>query len=375
MKDDDGYHELYNEIFLQNLGKRNLKGDYFSWGRDARHTTDDSEDKKFNNKSLFAKRIILDAVRSFKYRWFKTFKLLGKSSFKVPKKYDGFSFSFEQMGDLRSKVQFCELILLKVFGESKISNSAFSDEFISSYENCSAACLASPNSIGVYKWVLRRVRIPSLDIDLYTVPTTLNLVASNRLYEYHSGDTTISVRPGDVVIDAGVGWGDTTMVLAKRCLPNGGRLFAFDILDDAFSALDQQLKVNPHVTNLVKVKKALFETDDNVMFTSDPSPGARIVKHRTNHEVQTITLDKFVSLEGLDRVDFIKMDIEGAELFALRGSVSTIERFKPRMAISAYHLWDDLKTIVEFVFSIRDDYRVFLDCTTGFGGEAILYFE
>ena len=45
-----------------------------------------------------------------------------------------------------------------------------------------------------------------------------------------------------------------------------------------------------------------------------------IVKHRTNHEVQTITLDKFVSLEGLGKFD-IKMDIEGAELFALRGSV------------------------------------------------------
>ena len=59
----------------------------------------------------------------------------------------------------------------------------------------------------------------------------------------------------------------------------------------------------------------------------------------------------------MPRVDFIKLDVEGAELDVLRGAVTTIARFKPILALSAYHKLDDFWTLMNFVKSIRPDYE------------------
>lgn len=58
----------------------------------------------------------------------------------------------------------------------------------------------------------------------------------------------------------------------------------------------------------------------------------------------------------LPRVDFIKLDIEGAELEALQGAALTIARWKPRMAISAYHKPEDFWTLQQYIKSLRPDY-------------------
>ena len=67
------------------------------------------------------------------------------------------------------------------------------------------------------------------------------------------------------------------------------------------------------------------------------------------------------------------MDIEGSEVKALKGAEKTIKKYKPKLAISIYHKWDDLREIPNLINNFRDDYSFYLDCTTGFGGEAVLY--
>ena len=59
-------------------------------------------------------------------------------------------------------------------------------------------------------------------------------------------------------------------------------------------------------------------------------------------EVRVTTIDQMVAELGLPRVDFITMDIEGAEKPALRGAAQTLRKFKPRMAIASEHLPDDV---------------------------------
>jgi FkbM family methyltransferase len=58
---------------------------------------------------------------------------------------------------------------------------------------------------------------------------------------------------------------------------------------------------------------------------------------RFRRTVPRVTLDEYVEREGLERVDFIKMDIEGAEELALRDARGVIERFRPRWSIASYH--------------------------------------
>ena len=70
------------------------------------------------------------------------------------------------------------------------------------------------------------------------------------------------------------------------------------------------------------------------------------------------TLDQIVEQLRLDRVDFIKMDIEGAERRALEGARETLRRFKPRMAISSYHMHDDPAAIPAVVSKVQPGYKI-----------------
>jgi FkbM family methyltransferase len=75
-------------------------------------------------------------------------------------------------------------------------------------------------------------------------------------------------------------------------------------------------------------------------------------------KVSAVTLDDTVVTLGLERVDFIKMDIEGAERHALKGARSTLSRFSPRMAICTYHRSDDREAILDAVLAALPSYKV-----------------
>ena len=69
-------------------------------------------------------------------------------------------------------------------------------------------------------------------------------------------------------------------------------------------------------------------------------------------------IDSLVESLCLPRVDFIKMDIEGAECNALASVRRTIQTWKPQLAICTYHLPDDPTQIAAVVRSIRPDYQM-----------------
>lgn len=68
-------------------------------------------------------------------------------------------------------------------------------------------------------------------------------------------------------------------------------------------------------------------------------------------------LDTIVEMLGLERVDFIKMDIEGAEVDALLGAEETIKRFKPKLAICTYHRPTDPIEIRKILLNYNPNYR------------------
>jgi hypothetical protein len=74
--------------------------------------------------------------------------------------------------------------------------------------------------------------------------------------------------------------------------------------------------------------------------------------------VRVTTIDRMVAELELPRVDFISMDIEGAEKPALRGALDTLRKFRPRMAIASEHLPDDTVAIPQTVRAMVPDYAV-----------------
>jgi hypothetical protein len=70
-------------------------------------------------------------------------------------------------------------------------------------------------------------------------------------------------------------------------------------------------------------------------------------------QMTTISIGGFVEEQRLDRVDFIKFEIEGAERHALDGAADTIRRYAPKLALSAYHLPDDPFVLAQKVLALR----------------------
>jgi len=72
---------------------------------------------------------------------------------------------------------------------------------------------------------------------------------------------------------------------------------------------------------------------------------------------------EFTTVDALllgDGASFIKMDIEGEEKHAIEGASGTISRYNPKMLIACYHRTEDLITLPNEVFKIRDDYKLYM---------------
>lgn len=173
----------------------------------------------------------------------------------------------------------------------------------------------------------------------------------------------VALRPDDVIIDAGAFIGDTAVFfhhkLGGRC-----RIHSFELLDENLALLMHNLERNGVGEEQVTLNKlALTDTTgDEITIDQGRSQGATsIFGGGRGDRVQTITLDDYVIRTGLDRVDYIKMDIEGAEVLALQGARETIRHFRPRLAVCLYHKWDDAFTIpaaidatgVEYEFAFK----------------------
>ncbi|MEO5355657.1 MAG: FkbM family methyltransferase, partial [Magnetococcus sp. XQGC-1] len=90
-------------------------------------------------------------------------------------------------------------------------------------------------------------------------------------------------------------------------------------------------------------------------------------------DIPLASIDDLVANGTIHRVDFLKMDVEGAEMSALKGAESTIRTFKPKLAICLYHKPEDLYTVSEWIEALDLGYRLYLDHHTTVLWESVLY--
>ena len=165
------------------------------------------------------------------------------------------------------------------------------------------------------------------------------------------------VSDGDVVVDGGAHLG--TFVL--DALRSGARLVvAFEPEPTNADCLRRTLREEIEQGRVILKQAALWHTPGQLRFeveTGEHESARGKVAADGVVEVEAVTLDDVIDELGLDSVDFIKMDIEGAERDALAGSERTLKRFAPKMALCVYHRDDDPKVVPEVVYGIRPDYR------------------
>lgn len=213
----------------------------------------------------------------------------------------------------------------------------------------------------------------SVELDCNTM-SVLDVFLLNQ-YSYRRGSISIQVNHGDIVIDGGGCWGDTTLYFANKTGSNG-KVYCFEFLPENIEILQNNLSMNLQLANRVKViQKAIWDKSDEKLSFSDSGPGTRIQINSDDnlHKVSTLSIDDFVNQEHITKVDFIKLDIEGSEMRALYGAEKTLQTFKPMLAIAGYHGQDDLITISSYLSNLVPEYKFFIDHLYMYENETILF--
>jgi len=202
----------------------------------------------------------------------------------------------------------------------------------------------------------------------------VNVLFTFLLCQYHlrRDDVTIEPGPGDHVIDGGACFGDTAIDFA-RAVGRRGRVYSFEVVARHLDVIRHNLDQNPDVENVQVHPVGLSDQSrDGQVAPQGLDPGFSVASESA---VPLRRIDDLVDAGVMERVDMIKMDLEGHELQALRGAERSLQRFRPRLAISMYHQWEDYFQIPLYLNGLGLGYRFYLDNYTISDGETVLYGE
>lgn len=154
-------------------------------------------------------------------------------------------------------------------------------------------------------------------------------------------------KKGDVVIDAGAYNGLCTIIFSFL-VGQKGRVISFEPDIKSFKILKDNIKIY-NLSNVILLNKGLADENSEKPFFSNSfyssfitnSPGAALFK------ASTVRLDDQLLQLGIKKVDFIKMDIEGAEVEAIKGADKTLKNNNLHLAIASYHQINGQRTCFE----------------------------
>ncbi len=166
----------------------------------------------------------------------------------------------------------------------------------------------------------------------------------------------------EVFVDAGAYNGDSINVFLEWVRDKEYKVYAIEPLEDMCEVIKDK-----HIPNVEIVNCAAWNKNEKLCFDLD-ARGSTIREKGLYLGVGMI--DEIVKN---DKVSFIKMDIEGAELKALEGAKETILKYKPRLAICIYHKYEDIYKIGDYILSLNPNYKLYIRHYTTCMWETVLY--
>lgn len=176
----------------------------------------------------------------------------------------------------------------------------------------------------------------------------------------------------DIVVDAGL---FDSVVLRRFALAvPAGHVYGFEPEPNNYRFVEETLAKYGDPGNITLVRKGLFSGKGEMFISDEGSSGSLSEQISKGARCEVVDLDSFVAENAISKVDLVKMDIEGAELAALRGARNTISRFTPKLHICAYHRTGDLLAIPEFLDEdAKDIYELHFAAHVPYMNEYVYY--
>ncbi len=181
------------------------------------------------------------------------------------------------------------------------------------------------------------------------------LIASIFVRQQYAYGSTVTVEPGDVVIDGGGCCGESAIWARMR---GAARVFSFEPSTGTFEYLCRNVQKYFADGTVIPQRMGL---DEDTVFRG-LVPGEFVTKTRLTLDenspmkVPAVTLDEWCAQHDIVPT-FIKLNLEGAEGRALTGAKEIISKHRPRLAVAIYHSLADMGVIPALIKSFCPDYR------------------
>lgn len=282
---------------------------------------------------------------------------------------------YNVLANEQSRNLYLDLICYKILGKEKVRIDTFDLESQRQQYKLETAS-DEQIQINFKSWVLDNYEVMVNDqpIKVFSRPSSVFNEFVAEQYSYVFDNVKICVEPGDYCIDGGACWGDSTLLFSAKA-GRDGRVYGFEFIPGNIQILKKNLKQN-NCENVTIIQHPLWSVDGISMWYKDNGPGSKVSFETipdSDGTTTTFTIDKLVLENKLDKLDFIKMDIEGAEPFALEGAKDTIVKFKPKLAICIYHGMEDFTRIAQWIHNLGLGYRLYLKHVTIHWEETVLF--
>ena len=203
-------------------------------------------------------------------------------------------------------------------------------------------------------------------------------ILTNRIFFFRSGDTYylkkikvdietffcneyLPISDNEVYFDCGAYDGDTIKSFIDYTKNKYSKIVAFEPMESAFRLLKNYVKSQSKNSNIVIHNYGCGDKNENISFINLNSVGSLILNKNEIKEsdvnkvekIKNIKLDNYIK----ENPTFIKMDIEGYELNALKGAENILRSLKPKLAICIYHKQMDFYYIIKYLKSIVPEYH------------------
>ena len=171
----------------------------------------------------------------------------------------------------------------------------------------------------------------------------------------------LQLNRGDNIIDCGAYTGDTAALYMDR-LDSDCKVFAIEPFQENYEKMVQRIRENEWQNKIIPYNYAIGNEKGtaHINYEKDTFDMAMNITKQVGSKHQTVEVESLDNLFATQKINYIKMDIEGEERAALEGARRVVEVNAPKMMISAYHKIEDFWVLPETIWSLNKNYQIYV---------------